>query len=108
MAIDSMLASKGVGLTKPLGKLAGGGADPLGGAPADKGGSFLDMVAEAGKGAVQSGKIEERTAAQGLAKTADLVDVVTATSNAELTLQTVVTIRDRVIQAYQDIIRMPV
>jgi flagellar hook-basal body complex protein FliE len=45
---------------------------------------------------------------KGMAKEAELTDVVTAVSNAELTLQTVVTIRDRVIQAYQDIIRMPI
>ena len=31
-----------------------------------------------------------------------------AVSKADLTLQTVVTIRDRVVQAYQDILRMPI
>ena len=41
-------------------------------------------------------------------KKADLVDIVTAISNAEVTLDTAVTIRDRAIQAYQEIIRMPV
>ena len=39
---------------------------------------------------------------------AELVDIVTAVTNAEITLDTVVTLRDRVIQAYQEIIRMPV
>jgi flagellar hook-basal body complex protein FliE len=34
--------------------------------------------------------------------------VVTAVSNAEVTLQTAVAVRDRVIQAYLDIIRMPI
>lgn len=38
----------------------------------------------------------------------DLADLVTAVSSAELTLNTVVAIRDRVIGAYQDIIRMPI
>ena len=31
-----------------------------------------------------------------------------AVTNAEITLQTVVSIRDRVIQAYQEILRMPI
>ena len=34
--------------------------------------------------------------------------VVTAVAEAELTLQTVVTIRDKVIEAYRDIMRMPI
>ena len=41
-------------------------------------------------------------------KESDLLDIVSAVANAEVTLDTVVTIRDRVIQAYQEIIRMPI
>ena len=37
-----------------------------------------------------------------------MIDVVTAVANAELTLETVVAIRDQVIQAYQEVIRMPI
>jgi flagellar hook-basal body complex protein FliE len=36
------------------------------------------------------------------------LDVASAINNAELTLQSVVTIRDRVIQAYQEVSRMPI
>jgi flagellar hook-basal body complex protein FliE len=39
---------------------------------------------------------------------ADLVDVVTAVAAAEATLETVVAVRDEVIKAYQDIMRMPI
>ncbi len=39
--------------------------------------------------------------------TGDLVDVVTSVANAEIVVETVVAVRDRVIQAYNDIIRMP-
>ena len=39
---------------------------------------------------------------------ADLNELIVAVSKAELTLQTVVTVRDRAIQAYQDILRMPI
>lgn len=37
----------------------------------------------------------------------DLSDLVTAVTNAELSLNTVIAVRDKVIGAYQDIIRMP-
>ncbi len=37
----------------------------------------------------------------------DVTDLVTAISSAELSLNTVIAIRDKVIGAYQDIIRMP-
>jgi flagellar hook-basal body complex protein FliE len=39
---------------------------------------------------------------------ADLNDVIVAVNDAEMTLQTVVGLRDRMIQAYQEILRMPI
>ena len=47
-------------------------------------------------------------ATQALTGGGSLTDVVTALSRAELTLQTATTIRDRVVQAYQDIMKMPI
>jgi flagellar hook-basal body complex protein FliE len=38
----------------------------------------------------------------------NLTEVVTAVARAELALQSTVAIRDRVVQAYQDIMRMPI
>jgi flagellar hook-basal body complex protein FliE len=38
----------------------------------------------------------------------DLVDVVTAVAAAEATLETVMAVRDEVVKAYQDIMRMPI
>lgn len=38
----------------------------------------------------------------------DIAELVTAVSSAELALNTVVAVRDKVISAYQDIIRMPI
>lgn len=63
------------------------------------------------KGVVQENiqslhKGEQMTAKGALGK-ADLTDVVNAVSNAEVTLQAVVAVRDRVIAAYQEIMRMP-
>ena len=39
---------------------------------------------------------------------AELIDAVTAVSSAETSLQTVISIRDQVISAYQEIMRMPI
>ena len=45
---------------------------------------------------------------RSLGSAVDLTSVVTAVSRAELALQTTVAVRDRVLQAYQDIIKMPI
>ena len=37
-----------------------------------------------------------------------LIDVVTAVTSAEASLETVMAVRDQVIQAYQEIMRMPI
>lgn len=50
----------------------------------------------------------ELTSAQSLTGQADLVDVATAVSNAEMAVETVVTVRDKVIGAYNDILKMPI
>ena len=45
---------------------------------------------------------------KAVAGEAELSEVVTAVANAETALQTVVTVRDRIITAYQEIMRMPI
>ena len=56
----------------------------------------------------KSGREAEVKAAGLVQGKGDLVDVVTAVNSAEMTLETVVAIRDKVIAAYQDILRMPI
>lgn len=73
-----------------------------------KDGDFADTLRDAVTGAVGDLRAGEAQSLKAAAGTADINDVVTAVSKAEVTLQTVVTIRDRVIQAYQDILRMPI
>jgi flagellar hook-basal body complex protein FliE len=85
------------------GKVAGPGL-----APRDGAGGFADMLKEAAADSIDTLRRSEAVGLQAAVGKADLNTVVTAVSNAELTLQTVATIRDRVIQAYQDILRMPI
>ena len=69
--------------------------------------SFADVLKDAAAGAVEVGKTSDQQTIAAAAGKAELADVITAVSNAEVTLQTVVAIRDRVIAAYQEIMRMP-
>ena len=66
-------------------------------------GSFADTLKSFARDAVGTLQDGEKAAAAGATGKADLAGVVTAINNAELMLQTVTTIRDKVIAAYQDI-----
>lgn len=70
--------------------------------------SFGDLLRTGIQNTIDTVKIGETTSAAALAGKADLNDVVQAITKAELTLQTVVAIRDRLVGAYQDILRMPI
>jgi flagellar hook-basal body complex protein FliE len=80
----------------------------LGSNKASGGGDFADVLRNATQDAIGAVREGERQSLAAAAGTADLTDVVTAVGRAELTLQTVVSLRDRVIQAYQDVLRMPI
>ena len=53
-------------------------------------------------------KVAEAQSIQAAAEQTNITDVVTAVTNAEMALESVVAVRDRVVQAYQDILRMPI
>lgn len=67
--------------------------------------SFADFLKQKVGGAVASLKAGEAMQAKAVAGTADLSDVVRAVTSAELTLQTIVALRDRLVGAYQEIMR---
>ena len=84
------------------------GVDPgLGGASAT-GGGFGDILKSAMTDVMKSTKNAETQMAAQVHGKAELVDVVTAISAAESSLETVMAIRDQVINAYQEILRMPI
>ncbi|MDE3115617.1 MAG: flagellar hook-basal body complex protein FliE [Pseudomonadota bacterium] len=70
--------------------------------------SFSQFLEGAVKDAVGTMKQGEDMAAKQVAGKADMVSVVSAVNAAELTLDTVVAVRDKVIQAYQSIMQMPI
>ncbi len=73
-----------------------------------QGASFMDMVGSALKTAESLGYKSEDVATKAVSGKASLSDVITAVSSAENALSTVVAVRDKVIGAYQEIIRMPI
>jgi flagellar hook-basal body complex protein FliE len=70
--------------------------------------SFSQVLQSAIGDAVQSSRHAETQMAAHSAGKAELVDVVTAVASAEASLETVMAVRDQVIQAYQEIMRMPI
>ncbi len=69
---------------------------------------FSSLVTDAIGDVQQATTAMEVTSAKSLVNEADMVDVVTAVSNAEMVVNTVVTVRDKVISAYNDILKMPI
>jgi flagellar hook-basal body complex protein FliE len=69
---------------------------------------FGTALAQAAAQAIDTGHRTDAMAEQAIRGQGDLTQVVTAVSRAELALQTTVAIRDRVLSAYQDIIKMPI
>ncbi|MFN9849086.1 flagellar hook-basal body complex protein FliE [Phenylobacterium sp.] len=92
-------AQKGLGIED--------GPGMVGSKPPQPGG-FGDILKSAITDAVSASKTAEKTMAAQVAGKAELVDVVTAISAAEASLETVMAVRDQVISAYQEIMRMPI
>jgi flagellar hook-basal body complex protein FliE len=90
------------------GAVTNAGAGKPAAMPAGDDESFATMVTDSLKQAVQSGRQAEELSLREISGEADLKDVVTAVANAEHTLETVVAVRDKVLSAYQEILRMPI
>ncbi len=69
---------------------------------------FLGMVQGVAKDSLESLQGAEKLSIQAAAGKAELADVAVAVAHAESTLKTVVTVRDKMIGAYQEIMRMPI
>jgi flagellar hook-basal body complex protein FliE len=76
--------------------------------PTDGTGGFADLVRGGLEGARSDLRASEAKAVEALSGRASLQDVVEAVTEAELSLQKMTAVRDRVISAYQEIMRMPI
>lgn len=110
MAIDPLSASKAYSNAANTARqiMDGAGAPGLAGGSPVQGPSFSDVLNQAIGGVVSTGKKADNAIANAAIGKGDLVDVVTAISAAEMSLETVVAVRDQAISAYQEIMRMPI
>jgi flagellar hook-basal body complex protein FliE len=83
-------------------------AGPSAASTADASKSFGAAITQALGQSIQTGHTADDQAMKAISGGGNLTDVVTALSHAEMTLQTATAIRDRVVQAYQDIMKMPI
>ena len=88
----------GAGAGVGLGAAVGGGADK----------GFGAMLKDAIGSVVETGRKSDSQTAAMMTGKADMVDVVTAVSQTEVAVEALVSVRDKVIQAYEEIMRMPI
>ena len=72
------------------------------------GGNFGDALRKAAEEGAQTLQKAEGVSREAALGTADLTDVATSISRAEVMLESLVTIRDKVVSVYNDIIRTPI
>lgn len=106
MAIDPMTAAAAYRANASGERLFDTGSQAAGAEPS--GSSFVDLVKNVTQDAIDSNYRAEEVSARALAGQANVTEMVTALAEAESTLNTIVTVRDRVISAYQEILRMPI
>lgn len=68
---------------------------------------FAQILADTVQSTVDKGNQADQLSMQMLNGQANIVDVVTAVSETELAIESMVTVRDKVISAYEEIMRMP-
>ena len=97
MTVPTLTVSP-AGAASAYAQVLGGAAQP----------GFESALTQALDGVVTAGHQADAQAMKAISGAGNLTEVVTAVSHAELALQTAVAIRDRVVQAYQDVMRMPI
>ncbi|MEM6676679.1 MAG: flagellar hook-basal body complex protein FliE [Pseudomonadota bacterium] len=75
---------------------------------ASAGSSFSQTLAEAARALEASLGQAETSATASVSGTGDMQGLVEALSSAKMAVETAVVMRDRVVEAYQEILRMPV
>ena len=98
-AANAYAAAQGIGRPNAAAK-------PI--ATAGAGGGFGSLLTQALDSVAQTGAKADAQAVSAATGKANVVDVVTAVAESETALQTLVAVRDRMISAYEDIMRMQI
>ena len=85
-----------------------GGAMPASPAAAPAQSGFAELLTNVMGDMTSASRAAETQMTSAVQGQGSLIDVVTAVSSAEASLETVMAVRDQVISAYQEIMRMPI
>ncbi|MGF1445891.1 MAG: flagellar hook-basal body complex protein FliE [Pikeienuella sp.] len=102
MDIDTSFAARLYDTARKLGEPGLSGDTPVAGT------SFAETLARAAQEIDETLRRGEQAADAAASGRGDVQSVVEALTATELALQTAVTVRDRVVEAYKEILRMPV
>ncbi|MEC9369634.1 MAG: flagellar hook-basal body complex protein FliE [Pseudomonadota bacterium] len=105
MSMTAMIANNAYANAARLAGLESPGA---GAAKAADPSAFASLVQSAMESVTEAGKAAEMKSAELAVGKGDVLDVVTAVAETEVALEALVTVRDRVISSYQDILNMPI
>lgn len=72
------------------------------------GSDFGALVKQTMNAVIEAGQKSDAQAQAAAVGKADLIDVVTAVSESEVAIDALVSVRDRVIRSYEDILKMPI
>jgi flagellar hook-basal body complex protein FliE len=104
-----MLAANAYQRLSALTDVSSGAMPGLGGASkSGPDGGFGEMLQQVLGSVSDAGRNADAQTMKAVQGKGDLVDVVTAVAESETALQTLVSVRDRVISAYEEIMRMPI
>ncbi len=91
--------------TKALGNESARSAN---GATTSDGPSFGAVLKTSLESAIEAQDTSEKVAAKAIVGKADMTEVLQAVNDAEIALNTVLAVRDRVVQAYETVMRTPI
>ncbi|CAL8972386.1 Flagellar hook-basal body complex protein FliE [Rhodoplanes serenus] len=96
-AATARLVTPGAGIDRTVGDAAAG-----------KSGDFGAMLRDVVNDVAAAGRRSDSQSQAMVAGKANIVDVVTAVAETETAIQSLVSVRDKVIQAYEEIMRMTI
>jgi len=108
MATPSVAANAYASLSRIMESAAGAGGAGKTAAAGNTGPSFNALLKEAMNGVLETGHKSDAQAVAMASGKANVMDVVTAVAETDVAVSTLVSVRDKVIQAYEDIMRMPI
>src|ERR1700710_376188 len=103
MASPTAAANAYASLARIMDTGGAGKGSEAGGAP-----SFGAMLNDALGSVMDSGRKSDAQAVAMASGKANVMDVVTAVSESDVAVSTLVSVRDRMIQSYEDIMKMPI